>query len=244
VLGLSSRLVFSTPRNAATAPRYVTLTNPSSTAVVVGGLRFGGMHPGQFRLASGQPTRFTIGSHGSRRVGVRFRPTSTGNKFAVLTITNTSARPSIGVKLRGVRTRGTVRSAEPQLGQLMQLFGYTTRVGFTRGQQATTRSKEGDEVGAPYFVRVDGSRPVRLVPIARFTAPVGKQVDSGRTPYASRTRNALYWFRDAENDRRGGHENVGQELRLPGPGDAADQRAARLMSRSGLREQSCSRLPA
>ena len=74
------------------------------------------------------------------------------------------------------------------------MLGYSTDAGFTSVDQATSRSARGDEVVAPYFARVDRSRPVRLVPIARYTAATALRVDSGRTPPGSPTRISLYRF--------------------------------------------------
>src|SRR4051794_11007846 len=65
VLGLSSRLVFSTSTGAATAPRAVRLTNTGSVPVEVTRLRIDGPNPGQFLLAAGQPRSFTIATHRS-----------------------------------------------------------------------------------------------------------------------------------------------------------------------------------
>jgi hypothetical protein len=209
VLGLSTRLVFSTPRNAATKARAVTLHNRGSASIHVTALRFGGQNPGQFVLPSDQPRSFSIAAHGSASVRVRFRPTSAGNKFATLTIVNSSSSPNYQVRLRGVRARGTIGDTEPQLAQLMQVFGYTTRIGFTAGHQATTRDLRGDEVHAPYFVRANTSKPVRLVPIARYTAAYGGSVDSGRTPRTSPSKLVLYRF-------------AGDPFVDPNPGDGRD----------------------
>ena len=74
---------------------------------------------------------------------MRFTPTSAGNKFATLTIANNSTTPNYVVCLRGVSARGTQGNTEPQLAQLMQLFGYSTNVGFTGVNQATTRAPVG-----------------------------------------------------------------------------------------------------
>src|SRR6476659_8039496 len=64
VLSLSSRLVFSTNKNATTAPRSVTLTNAGSSAITVTNLTLGGQNPSQFALADGQPTTFSIDPNG------------------------------------------------------------------------------------------------------------------------------------------------------------------------------------
>jgi hypothetical protein len=194
ILGLSSRLVFSTNQNLETAPRFVTLTNTGDTTINVTGLTFGGTNPGQFVLADGQPTSFTIDPDASTTVGVRFKPTGAGNKFATLTIANSSSTSQYVVALRGVAARGTLGDTEPQLSQLMQLFGYTTNVGFTTGHIATTRAPLGDEAIAPYFVRVDGNQPVTLTPIARYTGANTSVSDNGRVNENSAIKTSLFKF--------------------------------------------------
>ena len=194
VLGLSSRLVFSTTVDGPTAARFAQITNTGSTPIAVTDLTIGGASAGQFALADGQDTSFTIAADATETVGVRFSPTSAGNKFATLVIANDSSTPNYEVRLRGVRSRGTQGNTEPQLAQLMQLFGYSTNVGFTAPNQAITRAPVGDEVIAPYFVRVDGSKPVTLRPLARYVAANYSRVDSGRTAKFSSARQSLYRF--------------------------------------------------
>jgi hypothetical protein len=194
VLGLTSRLVFSTVRAGAADTSAVTLHNLGALPIRVTHLGISGQNAGTFRLVSGQPSSFTIGAHRAATVGVRFQASTPGNKFAVLTITNTSATPNYQVRLRGVRAVGVLGDTEPQLAQLMQLFGYTTRIGFSGGHQATTRALRGDEVHAPYFVRANAGAPVRLVPIARYTGDFDRSVDNGHTPYNSPSKVVLFRF--------------------------------------------------
>jgi hypothetical protein len=195
VLGLTTRLVFSTNHNSATAPRSVTLTNGGSSAIDVTALTLGGQNPSQFALADGQPATFTIDPNGgTATVSDVFAPTSTGNKFATLTLENSSSTPQYVVSLRGVSARGTLGNTEPKLSQLMQLFGYTTDVGFSANHTATTRAPLGDEVVAPYFVRADSSQPVSLIPIARYTGVNTSVTDNGRTPENSSAKTSLFKF--------------------------------------------------
>jgi hypothetical protein len=194
LLGLSSRLIFSSAFNAATDPRFATLTNSGSTPINVTGLTISGAQANQFKLAAGQPTSFTIAPSGTAKVGVRFTPTFNGPKFASLTIANNSSGGNYTVLLRGMSARGTQGDVEPQLAQLMQVFGYTTNVGFTGVNQATTRAPVGDELAVPYFVRADSSKPVQLIPIARYVSANLDPVDTGRNPKNSGARQTLYRF--------------------------------------------------
>ena len=54
VMGLTSRLVFSTSMGQGTGARAATLTNTGSSTIRVTDLTIGGLHGNQFRLALGQ----------------------------------------------------------------------------------------------------------------------------------------------------------------------------------------------
>ena len=194
ILGLTSRLVFSTANGIDTGARTATLTNTGSSTIRVTGLTIAGDQANQFRLSAGQPTSFSIGPNKSATVRARFTPTSNGLKFATLTVVNNSACPRYEIRLRGVSAFGTVGHTEPQLAQLIRLFGYQTNIGFSGGFQATDRDTYGDEVVNPYFVRADASRPVRLTPIARYTGASYGNGHSGRTANNSRTKQLMYRF--------------------------------------------------
>jgi hypothetical protein len=194
VLGLTSRLVFSSNQQRPTDDRTATLTNTSSSTINVTNLTISGQQANQFLLVPGQPKSFSIAPNTSKPVRVRFRPTSAGNKFGILTIANNSATPNIQVALRAVRSISTLGDTEPQLAQLMQLFGYTTNIGFTKGRTATEPIAYGDEVLSPYWSRVDASQPVTITPIARYTGANTLNGATGRTPLNSATRQVLYHF--------------------------------------------------
>jgi hypothetical protein len=169
VLGLSSRLVFSTVKAVATPARTFTITNTGGTSLKVTGLPLAGANPGQFKLRTGQATAFTVLPGKTATVGVLFRPTTTGVKTATLTVrSNDPARPSYVVALRGVNAIDNKGKNEASFANLLTTFGYTTKPGFTAVQQAKTRMPVGDEVVAPWFTRVDQTKPVRLLPIARY----------------------------------------------------------------------------
>jgi hypothetical protein len=168
VLGLSSRLVFSTIKAAATPSRTFTVANTGTAALEVTGLTITGANPGQFKLRSGQATAFTVNPGKTATVGVLFKPTSVGVKVATLTVKNNdTARPNHAVALRGVNAADSKGKNEASLANIVSALGYTTKVGFTTVQQAKTRLPVGDEVIAPYFRRVDPKKPAWLVPVAR-----------------------------------------------------------------------------
>ena len=196
ILGLTSRLVFSTARKAATPAKSFTITNTGASDLVISSLTLGGTSPGQFALAPGQPTSFTVAANQTAQVSALFKPTSVGVKLAVLSIaTNDPLAPSYTVALRGVNANGTAGATEPSLQNLVTTLGYSTDTGITDVFQATTRAPRGDEVIAPYFKRADTTKPVGLYPVARYVAASTFTSDTGHAPvkYAA-NRTVLYRF--------------------------------------------------
>jgi len=195
VLGLGSRIIFSTARKAATPAKAITITNTGGSNLVVSNLALSGTNPAQFALNTGQATSFTVAPGASANVSVLFKPNSIGVKFAILTITsNDPLVPNYTVALRGVNANGTAGDTEPTLTDLMNTFGFSTNTGITDVFQATTRSPVGDEVIAPNFVRADSSKPVSMLPIARYVAASTFTSDTGRTAKNSNARTVMYKF--------------------------------------------------
>jgi hypothetical protein len=104
--------------------------------------------------------------------------------------------PSYTVALRGVNAAGTVGETEPSLTDLMTTMGYSTVTGITGTYQAVTRAPSGDEIIAPYFKRVDTTKPVTMTPIARYVAGTSFTSDTGYTPtkYSTAGRAVVYKF--------------------------------------------------
>ena len=220
VLGLSSRLVFSTVKAAATPARSVTVANTGNAALKITGLTITGANPGQFKLRSGQATVFTVNPGRTATVGVLFKPTATGVKSATLTVKNNDkARPNYAVALRGVNAVDAKGKNEASLASIVSTLGYTTKVGFSTVQQAMTRTPVGDEVIAPYFRRVDPTRPVRLVPVARYVFAANPSPSTGYQPVqGSASAVDLFTFPNDVLDTPGGADTtvyVENEKTLP-----------------------------
>jgi hypothetical protein len=180
LLGLSSRLVFSSVKAAVTPARTFTVANNGTAALKVTALTIAGTNPSQFKLRAGQATAFTVNPGRTTTVGVVFKPASVGVKQATLTVKNNDpARPNHAVALRGVNAAGPTGRNEASLASIVSAFGYTTKVGFANVQQAKTRLPVGDEVVAPYFRRADATKPVRLVPLARYVFAVNPSPHNG-----------------------------------------------------------------
>lgn len=192
--GLSSRLVLSTMNHAVTASQLFTIQNTMGAPLHVQRLVKGGDAPGQFAFRAGQPTSFTVPAFGSAQVGVKLRSTYYGNKFATLDVV--TDRGTRRVLLRGVDHRRPDFSGgtEPSLQALVQVFGFKVNTGVYGPNQATTSGLIGDEVRAPYFTRLDPSKPVVMVPLARYVAPTTAGSISGSTPLNSATQRREYRF--------------------------------------------------
>ena len=195
VLGLGSRIIFSTARTVATAPKAITITNTGGSDLVVSNVTLSGTNAAQFKLNTGQPTSFTVAPGASANVSVVFKPASIGVKFAILNIaSNDPLVPNYTVSLRGVNANGTAGNTEPTLTDLMNTFGFSTNTGITDVFQATSRAPVGDEVIAPNFVRADSSKPVSMIPIARYVAATTFTSDTGRTAKNSSAKIQMYKF--------------------------------------------------
>ena len=117
-------------------------------------------------------------------VGARSRPTTAfGMKVATLTIaSNDPLVPELHGGAAGLerrRHRGRHRAQLPGPHDDARLLDVT---GINGTYQATTRAPVGDEIIAPYFKRVDTTKPVGLYPIARYVAASTFTSDTGYAP--------------------------------------------------------------
>jgi YVTN family beta-propeller protein len=79
----------------------ISLTNHGDASVQVSSVSLTGDNPNQFSVVSVPPAPFTIPAHASVEVTVRFSPTSTGLKSAILTAVNNSSNSAVSVPLEG-----------------------------------------------------------------------------------------------------------------------------------------------
>ena len=157
----------------------------------------GGTNLNRFALADGQPTSFTI-PPASRRP---CRPGSgPGFAFGVNVghadpLHERPAEPDLrrGAPRRERGRDGRRHRAEPERPHVDPRL--LDRTGVNGTFQATTRAPVGDEVIAPYFKRVDPSKPVGLYPVARYVAATSFTSDTGYAPTKySGARTTLYRF--------------------------------------------------
>jgi hypothetical protein len=195
----SPTLVFSTINGAATPSRPVTFTNNGSGTLTVTGVSIGGTNSGSFRLASGQPTSFSIGSGQSATVNILFTPTAPTNcptstnetigdveRYGTLQFTSNDANtPTGSVRLGGINACNYEGSNEPVLSQIVHALGYTTKVSNTtadlRYLGPTRILAASDEIQVPYWVAADSSKPVSLTPVAMWEGRNTASSGFGRT---------------------------------------------------------------
>jgi glucose/arabinose dehydrogenase len=189
VLGLTSRLVFSTVASEVRPGKSLTLTNTGSSAASVTGLTIGGPDANQFIVDPAQPKTFSIPAGGSASVLVDFRPTTTKVvDNATLTIaTNASGGSTINLPLSGLNAVNYEGASEPSAQEIFNALGYTaTNAGVTntvaKNYISDKRTPAGDEIVSPYWKRADSSAPMQLIPVAQY---------SGRHTYNS---GPIDWF--------------------------------------------------
>ena len=201
LLGLpTSRLVFSTVKQAPTPAQNVTLTNNGGSPLTVSNIAIGGTDASSFQLASGQPTSITVAPGTSATIAVLFTPgpnsfcatdpsqVSAMERYGSLTFSSDAGNaPTGSVDLAGLNPCGNEGTNEPVLDQITAALGYTDVT--SNGSGAARRAlgplrplPNSDQVQVPYFVRADTSKPVTLTPVAHY---------SGRTTY---TFGQTGWF--------------------------------------------------
>ena len=87
-------------RGTTSAARTVTITNTSTAVLSITSVSLAGTNPGQFTRTNNCPAQVPAG--GTCTVTVRFKPTSTGNKSAILRVT-----PGGGASAKTVTLSGT-----------------------------------------------------------------------------------------------------------------------------------------
>jgi regulation of enolase protein 1 (concanavalin A-like superfamily) len=214
VLGLGSRLVFSTVYNEPRTGLSVTLGNKSITTLNVTGLTV----TAPFQLCAGQATSFSIAYGTTASVCVEYRPTvdaaSLGTQVDQGTLvisSNDQTAPNYVVSLGAVNSENYGSYHEPTLQQIVDAIGYTDNVGVSNEPQqnsiSASNSAIGDEVLAPYFKALNSSNPVQLVPLAQYQAQSAADSEGfGWYGYGSTAQHLLYSFQggaDGTNDGYG-----------------------------------------
>ncbi|MBD2448253.1 Ig-like domain-containing protein [Nostoc sp. FACHB-152] len=170
----SDRLVFS---------RIGSLTNPPSNGVHnIATLRVKntGTEPfeitglpitGPWQLATSISLPITIAPGGQLNIPVQFQATSGDIHNGTLTIeSNNVQQPSKVVQLSGFWQSESENGQEPNLREILEVFGYTTVI--TKPGQRLNRQglleAVGDEVLSPYWQRADISQPVKVRQLAAY----------------------------------------------------------------------------
>src|SRR4051812_38752883 len=103
---VTSRLIFSGPKNTVSAAQYVTLRNTGSAALSLSSINIVGVDAGQFSLRrKGLPTTLAAGK--AVDVKISFKPTAAAVRVASLqVVSNDPDSHTVSVALRGLGTDG------------------------------------------------------------------------------------------------------------------------------------------
>jgi N-acetylneuraminic acid mutarotase len=196
-IGQPGRLIFSTVDEQVRAARSITVRNDGSSTLSISNVSITGGSAGDFKLATGQATSFSVAPSASATVNVVFAPTSSGvENYSTLRITsNDPDEATSDITLAGLDANGYEGNNEPTLTQIEHVLGYTSNLGTTNRTIGKSRLPSGDELISPYWVRADATLPVQLIPVAHYsgrtTEPTGA---SGWFPINTSTKNQLYTF--------------------------------------------------
>ena len=202
-LGLGSRMVFSTVKNQARTGHSLTLKNTGTAAINVTGLTVGGTNGADFQLCTGQAQTFTIAAAGTATVCVQFRPATAAATRQIsngtLTIASTATNSPSVVTLGGLNTKDYEGVNEPNVQQVLDALGYKNTAPVidkpTVLSAGPSSTPIGDEVLAPYFKASDTSKPVSLIPLARYAGQPGNDSQQfGWFAKGSSTTSYLYAF--------------------------------------------------
>jgi len=198
-----TRLVFSTVASEARSPKSLTITNSGGGPLLVTGVEFGGTDGALFQLPADQAASFTVPAGATAPLRVQFRPTGPGiERYGTMTInTNDPVTPSRTIPLAGLNADGYEGSFEPPTASILRVLGYTTDVGYQGYQLCPQTGSEerpecelprGEEIISPYWSRSDSTKPVEMIPIARFVNRMpGNQGATGWFAQAPPSQTAL-----------------------------------------------------
>ncbi|MBC8123799.1 MAG: choice-of-anchor D domain-containing protein, partial [Gemmatimonadaceae bacterium] len=179
-LGVSpGQLVFNAIQGTSSPIQSLTFTNTGNADLVIpsGGLSLGGSAPEQFSLVSSPTLPLLLVPGASATVEVRFSPTATGSRSAVLNAQSTDPdSPQTSIGLQGLGTLGEGGANEPSLQWVLDTYQIPVNVGDpdpTNNAMPTT-FPIGEEIRSERFVKV-GDGPVTVEPVAVF----GPQSESG-----------------------------------------------------------------
>jgi hypothetical protein len=86
-------------RNTTSAAQSVVISNTGTVVLPINSISLGGTNPGQFSQANDCPSQLPVGA--SCSASVKFKPTSTGSKSAVLKVSSGGGAPATSIALSG-----------------------------------------------------------------------------------------------------------------------------------------------
>jgi hypothetical protein len=225
VLGVGSRLVFSTVKRDARAGRSVTLTNSGTVPLLVSDIAIGGTGGTEFVLCSGQATTFALAVGAKAAVCVQYRPTidvpvNTAHvDQARITITASDAPAPHVVTLGGLDAAYYEGTNEPTLQQIFDALGYGDNAAVINrpiwASLGPSSTAVGDEVVSASWTRANPGSPVTLLPVGRYSGKVDGADSQPFGWYAQGSSTANYLFTMHGGNATGGqNDGYGQNQML------------------------------
>ncbi len=178
----NDRLVFSRINSGVTTHVFhenvvLRIKNLGTQPLTLSSLAISGGDSTYFTLPNGELTTppGPIAPAGQYDLTVRFiagtSATTKSKRFSTLVLTtNDQDEPTVNVQLAGFNLSAPEGGNEPSLQDLMDIFGYDTRITYA-GQQLNRQgfvAAAGDEVLSPYWQRADTTKPVTMTQLAAF----------------------------------------------------------------------------
>jgi hypothetical protein len=179
-----TELIFSAVQNVRSAPKAVSLKNPSMAALQLGSVALdpAAMGTASFELMSGPKAGSTLLAGDMVTVDVVFHPTGIGVFQSNLIIKTSDPVGQKTVGLFGLGAKGLEGENEPPLKLVVETLGFAIDVGGATLSLGTSAALIGDEVAAFRF-KASGAMPVELIPVARYSPqellPYGYYTASG-----------------------------------------------------------------
>jgi hypothetical protein len=248
VLGVGTRLVFSTVKRDVRPSRSVTLTNSGTVPLAISDIAIAGSSASEFTLCGGQATTFALAVGATATVCVQYRPTidvpvnSAHVDPARIAITAGDAPAPHVVTLGGLDAAYYEGTNEPTLQQIFDALGYGDDAAVINrpiwASLGPSSTPVGDEVLSATWTRADPRNPVTLLPVGRYSGKV-EGADSqpfGWYAQGSSTPVSLFTMRGG-NATGGQNDGYGQnQMLLPaadGPTTFAPSGAFGLVESSG-----------
>ena len=218
-LGLGSRLVFSTNAGQARPGRNLTVSNAGTGPLALSNIRITGSDSSDFALCSGQPRSVSVPAGGDATVCARYTPSGVGVDEATLSLdTDAPDVATYEVTLGGLNAAGYEGANEPTLAEVIEALGYSNTVPVDGKPDPLTVSPSseavGNEVISAYWKKLDATKPVRSLPVARYVGNYATSQDYGLAAKGGSLSSGFAFSSGGDNNGYGENQKL---LPVPSP---------------------------